>query len=100
LALAQALSARAADGSMRVIDSLALDGAKTSQVAAMLKALKADSRSLIVAEQHDANLARAARNVKGLKIILVTHLNAYEVLACRNLILTAGSVEKLGSRWN
>ncbi|HBL15682.1 MAG: 50S ribosomal protein L4 [Elusimicrobia bacterium GWA2_69_24] len=100
LALAQALSARAQDGSLRVVDGLAIDGAKTSQVAGVLKALKADSRSLIVAEQANANLARASRNIPGLKIMLVAHLNAYAVLACRNLIITRGALEKLGPKWN
>lgn len=99
-ALAQALSARAADGSIRVVDSLALDGAKTKQVVQMLKALKADSRSLIVTEQPDANLLRAAKNIQGLKIILASHLNTYSVLACRNLILTKGAVDKMASKWN
>jgi len=99
-ALAQALSVRAADGTLRVVDSIQLDGAKTKQIAAMLKAIKADKRSLIVAEQRDENLARAARNIPGLKVMLVADLNAYEVLSCRNLILTAGALEKLGPRWN
>ncbi|MEE8424220.1 MAG: 50S ribosomal protein L4 [Elusimicrobiota bacterium] len=99
-ALAQALSARAADGSLRIVDSLALDGAKTKQAAQILKALKADARSLIVTEQADANLLRAVKNIQGLKVISASHLNTYSVLACRNLILTKGAVEKLASKWN
>ncbi|MFH1725828.1 MAG: 50S ribosomal protein L4 [Elusimicrobiota bacterium] len=99
-ALAQALSVRAGDGSLRVVESLALDGAKTSQVAALLKALKAHKRSLVVTEQRDENLARAARNVPELKVMLVAHLNAYEVLACRNMIISRGALEKLAPRWN
>lgn len=99
-ALAQALSVRAGDGSMRIVDSLALDGTKTAQVAAFLRALKADRRSLIVMEQRDGNLARSVRNIPGLKVRMVAHLNAYEVLACRNLIMTRAALEKLGPRWN
>ncbi len=99
-ALAQALSARAADGSLRIVDSLVLDGAKTKQMAQILKALKVDARSLIVTEQADANLLRASRNIRGLKVILASHLNTYSVLACRNLILTKGTVEKLAPKWN
>jgi len=94
------LSARAQDGSLRVVDSLALDGAKTKQVAQMLKALKAEKRTLLVADQHDQNLIRASRNIAEVKILLVAHLNALEVLGCRNLILTKAALEKLGAKAN
>lgn len=100
LALAQALTARAADGSLRVVDSLALDGAKTKQVAALLKALNAGERSLLVTEQYDENLARASRNIATVRVTLVAHLNAYEVLACRSLIITRAALEKLAPRFN
>ena len=100
LGLAQALSARAADGGLRILDSLALDGAKTKQVAALLKAVKAGTRILIVTEAHDENLVRASRNVEGLKVSLAAHLNAYDVLVCRTLIMTKGAIEKLAPRWN
>lgn len=100
LALAQALSARALDGGVRVVESLALDGAKTKQVAELLKAIQASPRSLLVTEQYDAHLVRAARNVKGLKVALAAHLNARDVLACRNLVLTKAAVEKISPRWS
>ncbi len=99
-ALAQALSARAKDESLRVVDNLKFDGAKTAQVATFLKAIKADKKSLIVAEQHDVNLKRASKNIPGLQIRLAADLNAYEVLACRNLIITKGAIEKLAPKWN
>lgn len=99
-ALAQALSVRAADGSLRVIEKLALDGAKTKQVAELLIKIKADKKSLVVVDQVDKTFARASRNIPGLRITLAEHLNAYEVLACRNLILTKGAIDKLASKWN
>ena len=99
-ALAQALSVRAADGSLRVVEKLGLDGAKTKQVAEFLIKLKADKKSLVVVEQVDETFARAARNIPGLRVTLASHLNAYEVLACRNLILTKGAIDKLAPKWN
>lgn len=100
LGLAQALSARAADGLLVVLESLALDGAKSREVVALLKTLKAGPRALIVIDQQDANLVRAARNVAGVKISLASHLNAYDVMACRTLIMTKGAIEKIAPRWN
>ena len=100
LALAQALSARAQDGSLRVIESLALDGAKTKQVAQILKALKTEGRTLLVTDQYDENLVRASRNICAAKVMLAAHLDAYEVLACRGLIVTKAALEKIGARVN
>lgn len=99
-ALAHALSARAQDGGLRFVDGISLDGAKTKQVAAFLKAMKAEPRSLIVTDGREANLARAARNVPDLRVVLASQLNAYEVLAHRNVIITRKALDKLTPRWN
>ena len=100
LALAHALSARAADGALLVLDGVAVDGGKTKQVAAMLKALGARNKSLIVVEAHDKSLATASRNIPDLLIMLPAQLNAYAVLNCHRLIVTKGALEKLSTRWN
>lgn len=99
-ALAQALSARAADGGLKLIDGLTFEGAKTKQVAELLTKLKADSRPLVVVDQHDRNLVAAGRNIPGFKVALASHLNAYEVLRCGTLVMTQAAMEKLRSRWN
>jgi large subunit ribosomal protein L4 len=100
LALAHALSARAAEGAVRVLDGLTVDGAKTKQVAEMLKALGARTKSLLVVEAHDKSLALASRNIPELKIMAPGQLNAYAVLNCDKLIVTKGALEKLSGRWN
>ncbi|MBI4423852.1 MAG: 50S ribosomal protein L4 [Elusimicrobia bacterium] len=99
-ALLHALSARAAEGSLVVLDGLALDGAKTRQVAELLAALGARPKSLLVIEAPDKNLVLASRNIADLKIMLPTQLNAYAVLNCHKLIVTKGALEKLSTRWN
>ena len=100
LALAHALSVRAAEGALRVLDGLAIDGGKTRQVADMLKALGARTKSLLVIEAQDKGLATASRNIPELKIMLPTQLNAYAVLNCDKLIVTKGALEKLSTHWN
>lgn len=100
LALAQALSARAAGGGLRVLDRLALDGAKTRQVAELLKALGAQRSSLLVVDQFDGNLAQAGRNIQEFRVMLASNLNAYAVLTCNKLIVTQAALEKIRSRWN
>lgn len=100
MALAQALSARTEMNGLRVLQSLVLDGIKTRQIVAMLKQLRAGTKPLVVVDQQDPNLVIAGRNVAGLKVMLASHLNAYEVLRCDTLILTQAAVEKMRSRWN
>lgn len=100
IALAHALSACAARDGIRVLDKIALDGSKTSQVARMLESLKADKRSLLVVEQHDKGLARASRNIPDFKVRLASDLNAYEVLQSDKVIVTQGALEKIRARWN
>jgi len=98
LALVQALSSRAASGSIRVLEELKLDGGKTKEVAALLKALKVEKKALIVIEAKDENLARASKNIQDLKVVLAGHLNAYDILASREIIMTKGALEKLAPR--
>lgn len=100
LALAHALSARASQGGLIVVDGLAVDGAKTRQVAAILKALGARNKSLFVIEAKDKSLALASRNIPDLQIMMPGQLNAYAVLNCHRLIVTKGALEKLSTRWN
>ena len=99
-ALAQALSVRASGGDIRVLQVLALDGAKTRQVADILKVLGAGNKSLLVVDQFDKNLAMASRNIPGLKVRLASNLNTYEVLACDKMVVTQAALEKIRSRWN
>lgn len=100
LALAQALSARASQDGLRVVQGLALDGAKTRQMAGLLGALGAGRRALIVVDRAERNLGLAARNIPGLVVRLASDLNAYEVLRCDKVIVTQPALEKIRSRWN
>lgn len=100
LALAQALSARAADGGLKVLDVLSVEGARTRQMAELLKRIGAEEKPLLVLDQHDRNLAIAGRNIPGLKVSLASNLNAYEVLRCGALVMMRAALEKLRSRWN
>ena len=100
LALAQALSARAADGGLKLVEGLTFEGAKTKQVAELLEKLKVNAKPLLVVDQHDRNLVTAGRNIPGLKVALASHLSAYEVLRCGSLVMTQAAMEKLRSRWN
>ncbi len=98
LALAQALSAKQAAGSMVFVESLALESAKTKVAAQMLKTLGCAAGTILVLDAPDAVLARASRNLPGVDIMLAGDLNAYCVLRARRMVVTRPALEKLQAR--
>lgn len=100
LALAQALSSRAADGGLLIVKEFSLKEPKTKLVAAALAKLGASGKTLIVLDAANAGLARAVRNIPEVLVRLASDINAYEVLRAKKLIITQPALEKLGARWN
>ena len=81
LALYTALSAKARDNELVVIDDLNFDVPKTSQMVSILKALNIDNSScLIVIPKANETVWKSARNIPSVKVMTSTELNAYEVL--------------------
>jgi large subunit ribosomal protein L4 len=86
-ALASALSSRAKDEKIMVVDSIACDPPKTKIMAQLLSALAvADRRNLLVVDPKAKNLYMAGRNVKNLNVKPLPELNAYDVLQSENII--------------
>ncbi|OGW61881.1 MAG: 50S ribosomal protein L4 [Nitrospirae bacterium RBG_16_64_22] len=96
LALKMALSARAHDDGLRIVDSLGVQGAKTREVAAILRALGLEGKTvLLVTAANDPLLFRAARNIPGVQIREASSINAHDVLGSEVLLMTPESVERL-----
>jgi 50S ribosomal protein L4 len=95
LAMCSALSARAADDTLIVLDELALPAAKTREMRALLVALGVDRSALVVVPQKDEALYRAASNLDNVRTVTPGGLNLIDVLKFRNLILTRGAAEVL-----
>ena len=100
LALRSALSQKAEAGAVTVVADFHLTEPKTREVARMLANLGvADARCLLVVPQHDADLARAARNIPRLNTREYRLLNAYEVLHADRLLILESAVPKLEEVW-
>jgi len=93
LALKSALSVKAKNGQLVVLDRLAMDAPKTKAMVAMLKALETEN-ALVVADGVDRNVALSARNIPGVAVIDTNEANVYEVLKHKSLILTKDAVAK------
>jgi large subunit ribosomal protein L4 len=94
LARKSALSYKAKENQITVIDKLDFSAPKTSQYAGVLKSLKSDTgRTLVVLPTKDDNVYLSSRNMKGHNVILAGNLNTYDIMNCTNLILLADSVK-------
>jgi large subunit ribosomal protein L4 len=96
LALKSALSDRAQDGRILVLESLDLREAKTKEVAAFLKANELGGKScLLVVEAYDEKVARAARNIPRLSVRVWDELNAHDVVRSEWLVITKSALEAM-----
>jgi len=99
-ALTLAISDRALNGKLVVVESLDLADAKTKQAQAALTALGL-KHALIIFGDDDGNFFRAARNLAAYKLLPIAGLNVYDVLNYDELLMTTKTAkaieERLGS---
>ncbi len=94
LATRMALAAKISDQEVTLIDELAFEAPKTKEMASILKALKIDGSSLLVAvDGHQANVYKSVRNLANVSILPVAELNALEVLAPRRVLMTTAALD-------
>ena len=95
LAMVSALSAKALEENVMVIDNLTMDEIKTKTIADMLKAMGVDSKALIVTNEMEKNVYLSARNIEGVKASYVGMLNVYDVLNHDKFIVAKDAIAKL-----
>ena len=95
LAMKSALSAKAVDNDLIVVDSIALAEYKTKEVIKMLGALGADKKALIVLPEMDAKVIKSAANIPGVRTTQVNELNVYDILNHDKLIVVEAAAHKI-----
>jgi large subunit ribosomal protein L4 len=98
LALRHALSSKAADGKLVVVDAVVADSHKTKGLAAKLTALGLDSALILAGEQIDTNFALAAHNLPSIDVLPSQGANVYDILRRDTLVLSRQAVEQLEAR--
>ena len=93
LAMRSALSCKVNDAQLIVVDQLAIAEAKTKNIVAMLKALGADKKALIVTKDADPMIVRASNNIQNVKTTFVGSLNVYDILNCDKFIISQEAVK-------
>ncbi len=92
IAMQSALSSKVADNEMIVVDSIKTDEYKTKKITAMLKALGADKKALIVLPEVDKFVVESASNIQGVKTATPNTLNVYDILKYDMFIVDKGAV--------
>ena len=93
LARCSALSYKAQDNAIVVIEDFTFESAKTKEFVAMVKNLKVSDRNLLfVLPEVNKNVYLSARNIEGISVSLAATLNTYKVLGANTLVLTEGSL--------
>jgi large subunit ribosomal protein L4 len=96
-ALASALSLRAKEKKLVVVDKLAFDAPKTKQMAGILKTLGL-GKALVVDEKSNANLFKSVRNLAKAKVLAPEGLNVLDILAHSDLVIAAGALKQVEKR--
>src|SRR5947209_7539323 len=98
LALKHALSAKAKDGGILVLDKASIQEGKTKTLRENFIKLGLNSALIIDGAELDANFALAARNIRDIDVLPVQGINVYDILRRPILVLTKTALEALEER--
>ena len=96
LAMKSALSVKALDNNIIVLDSIKMDEYKTKTIVSMLKAIGSEgSKALIVMPEANSFVIKSAANIPGVKTALVNTINVYDILNYDKFIVVKDAVAKI-----
>ena len=95
LALKSALSGKAADNEIVVVDGLKMDEIKTKTFKTFLDNAGIAGKALVITENVDENVLKSARNIAGVSVTTATILSPYTVLCGGTLVVDKAAVQKI-----
>lgn len=95
VAMMSALSAKAANNELIVLDELQMNSGKTKEMITLLANIKAAKKAMFVLPEVDKNVVLSARNLKGIRTELITTMNVYQILNHSSFITTKQAIEKI-----
>ncbi|MHB8718739.1 MAG: 50S ribosomal protein L4 [Candidatus Dormibacteria bacterium] len=100
LALRSALSAKAADGAITVLESFDLEAPRTKAVVELLTGIEAGAKTLIVLGSHNEGLERSARNLSEVRVVLASNLSIRDLLIADTVLITRDAVDHVVEAWS
>ncbi|MFP4521099.1 MAG: 50S ribosomal protein L4 [Fibrobacterota bacterium] len=99
-AVISALTVKAREKAIKIIDSVAPGSPKTKEIQKVLDGLEvAGKKNLIVVKEYSENLTLASRNIPWLKVMRASDLNAYAILNAAFMIITEDALEEINKRY-
>ena len=98
LALRSALSDRAREGRIAVIDRFAFDVPKTKDAVRALNALGVEGKALVVLDSVDMVAGKSFRNLGDVHVITVDQINTHDIIASDWLVFTQAALERVNER--
>ena len=95
LALKSALSAKAAEEEIIVVDSIVMDEIKTKTFKTFLEKLGVSGKALVVTENVDDNVVKSARNLAGVTTTFANILDPYMILTSGKLVIDKAALAKI-----
>lgn len=96
LALKSALSARASEEAIKVVEDIAWSAPKTKQAVGLLHAIEAKGKTIVVMTALDGAAAKSFRNLTEVRLVDPGHLTAYDVLWSDQVVFTSHTVGSVG----
>ena len=95
LALKSALSAKAAENNVVVIDSIKMDAIKTKTFANFLAAVGAEKKPLVVTAEADQIVVKSGRNIPGCEVTFANLLNVYDIVNANKMVVDKAALAKI-----
>ena len=95
LALKSALSSKAAENEIIVIDDLKVDEIKTKTFKTFLEKIEVNGKALVITNGKDENVYKSARNIPGVSTTVATILSTYDVLNAGKLVIDKSALQKI-----
>lgn len=93
VARVSALSYKAKDNNITVLENLNFEAPKTKEFDALMRKLSlGDKKTLVVISEENKNIYLSSRNLKRSKVVIASDLNTYDILNAQQLVLTEGSL--------
>lgn len=96
LARVSALTYKAKDKAISVLNEINIDAPKTKLYADMLKSLKLeDKKTLFVVNEQNKNLYLSSRNLRDTKVVTASKLNTYDIIDCNQIVFDSAAVAEV-----
>ncbi len=95
IAICSALSDKALNGNLIIVDDFKIDDYSTKTVVKMLSNLKVGKKTLMVQDTINKKVVKSAGNIPGVQTTIATSMNAYDTINANSLVVSLAAVKKL-----